>query len=142
MNNMIREPLVKMRNIHRDEFIKIKFHSMSNGLYIYWFSNNQFMSNLDFLRSTEAILDSIVELQPSKILINAVNFNFPIRAKEATLIIRFVISRSSKNQCRIINSEYLLGQITITQILRRFSTDQTNGVLCNSPVKALRWLLM
>lgn len=126
---------------HFDEFLEIKPYSKSNGLYIKWLSGNQSMSILDFSRAIEAFLNIFITTKPSKVLIDASSYNFPILPEKTTHLICYTLSDGSLKQYGLIKSNHQYGQIAIDLFLKQLAAVQVNMRLSDKQVEGLRWFL-
>ena len=126
---------------YANEFIVIRYLPVSKGLYVYWVPGNQCMSMLDFYRAIEVILNTITVTQPSKVLINAIDYSFPILPEKTTRLIRYTLSSSPLKQYGLIKSNQFYGQFAIKLLLKRLANAPIDLILFDQPMEGIRWVL-
>jgi hypothetical protein len=124
-----------------DEIIVIRFLPIPKGLYVYWMPNNDCMSRLEFSRAIEIFMNTVTVTQPTKVLINASDYNYPILPEKTIRLIRYALSVSSLKQYGLVTSHHFYGQIAINLLLKQLTSTQIELTLFDKHVEGIRWVL-
>ncbi len=124
-----------------DEIILIRFLPVPQSLYVDWMPNNDCMSRLEFSRAIEIFLNTVTATQPTKVLINASDYNYPILTEKTIRLIRYALSVSSLKQFGLIKSHHYYGQNAINLLLKQLTCSQIELTFFDKQVEGMRWVL-
>lgn len=126
---------------YSDEFLIIRQYQSNDRLCICWLSESQSMSRLEFKNAIDIILATVTATQAVKVLIDALDFNYPIIKEETMRLIRYaLLSPSSVEHYALVDSHCFYGMITIEIIMDRIDDIGLNIIRFDERSEGLNWL--